>query len=102
MKKARRLGESSICEVPGGRTSAKNESENSIQRKTGSKSVFGGSWGRFWSHLGVILESKSVRKLSEHELDLEVDFKRPNRGTRSSEKGSARLETDRRGGVGEG
>ena len=42
-------------QVPGGRKSRKNGSGNSIQRELGSKSVLGGSRGRFWSHLGVIL-----------------------------------------------
>ena len=45
-------------QVPGGRKSRKNGSGNSIQRELGSKSVLGGSRGRFWSHLGVILGPK--------------------------------------------
>ena len=45
-------------EVPGGRKSTQNWSGNSNQRKPGSKSVLGGSGGRFWSHSGVILGPK--------------------------------------------
>ena len=48
--------------VPGGRTSTKNGSGNSIQQEPGSKSVLGGSRERFWSHLGVIWVPKTVRK----------------------------------------
>ena len=47
-----------IFEVPGGRKSVKNASGNSIQQELGCKSGWGGSQGRFLSHLGVILGPK--------------------------------------------
>ena len=45
-------------EVAGVRKLAKTVSGNSMQQKVGSKSGLGGSWGRYWSHLGVILGSQ--------------------------------------------
>ena len=47
-------------QVPGGRKSTKHNvmSGNRIQLKPGCKSVLGGSWERFWSHLGAILGPK--------------------------------------------
>ena len=45
-------------EVLGIRKSLENGSGNSMQQEVGSKSVLGGSWGRFWIHLGVMLGPK--------------------------------------------
>ena len=46
-------------EVPGGRTSAKNAPGNRIQQELGCKSGWGGSRGRFLSHLRVTLGRRS-------------------------------------------
>ena len=45
-------------EVLGGRKSMENGSGNSMQQEVGSKSVLGGSWDRFGSHLRVMLGPK--------------------------------------------
>ena len=55
----------------------------------------GAIWGSFWV-------PKSAENGSENEPDFGSIFKRPKSATTPCDGGSAGLETDRRGGVGEG
>ena len=82
---------------------SKNRVRKQHPAATGPQERFGRPLGSifepFGGHFGT--QNRSGRG-SENELDFESIFKRPPGGAGSSDKGSAGLEEDRRGGVGEG